>query len=52
MSYGRSTANRPPSYLSDDGIGYVLEAAPRSIAPTTDVPLQPHPSERPEWPRS
>jgi len=49
MPTGRpTTANRPPSYVSDDGIDYVLEAAPRSIAPTADVPLPPHPSERPE----
>ncbi len=53
MSSGRpTTANRPPSYVSDDGIDYVLEAAPRSIAPIADVPLPPHPSERPQWPRS
>ncbi|KUJ18049.1 uncharacterized protein LY89DRAFT_36150 [Mollisia scopiformis] len=46
------TANRPPSYLSDDGVDYVVEAAPRSIAPTTDVPLPPHPSERGRaWPQ-
>ncbi|KAH8687670.1 hypothetical protein BGZ60DRAFT_522319 [Tricladium varicosporioides] len=45
------TANRPPSYISDDGIDYVVEAAPRSIAPITDVPLPPHPSERGRvWP--
>jgi hypothetical protein len=36
---------RPPSYASDDGVSYVVEAQPRSIAPTTDVPLPPHPSE-------
>ena len=41
-----TTANRPPSYISEDGVDYVIEAAPRSIAPTTDVPLPPHPSER------
>jgi len=41
-----ATAHRPPSYISDDGIDYVVEAAPRSIAPTTDVPLPLHPSER------
>lgn len=50
-SQGRSTerpttANRPPSYISEEGIDYVIEAQPRSIAPTTDVPLPPHPSER------
>lgn len=36
---------RPPSYASDDGVSYVVEAQPRSIAPTTDVPLPVHPSE-------
>lgn len=41
-----TTANRPPSYISEDGIDYVVEAQPRSIAPTTDVPLPVHPSER------
>lgn len=41
-----ATANRPPSYVSEDGIEYIIEAAPRSIAPTYDVPLPPHPSER------
>jgi hypothetical protein len=45
------TANRPPSYISEDGVDYVIEAQPRSIAPTTDVPLLPHPSERGRgWP--
>ncbi|KAH7351189.1 hypothetical protein BKA65DRAFT_253741 [Rhexocercosporidium sp. MPI-PUGE-AT-0058] len=39
-------ANRPPSYISEDGVEYIIEAAPRSIAPTYDVPLPPHPSER------
>lgn len=37
---------RPPSYVSEDGVSYVVNAAPRSIAPTTDVPLPPHPAER------
>ncbi|CAJ2502993.1 Uu.00g103870.m01.CDS01 [Anthostomella pinea] len=36
---------RPPSYASDDGVDYVVEARPRSMAPLTDVPLPPHPSE-------
>ncbi|KAF4450649.1 hypothetical protein F53441_6310 [Fusarium austroafricanum] len=36
---------RPPSYISEDGISYVVEAQPRSTAPTTEVPLPPHPSE-------
>ncbi|KAI1474426.1 hypothetical protein F4774DRAFT_337767 [Daldinia eschscholtzii] len=36
---------RPPSYASEDGVSYVVEARPRSMAPLTDVPLTPHPSE-------
>lgn len=36
---------RPPSYASEDGVAYVIEAQPRSIAPTTEVPLPVHPSE-------
>jgi len=49
-----TTANRPPSYISENGVDYVIEAAPRSIAPTTDVPLPPHPSERGRiaWPQA
>ncbi len=39
------SAPRPPSYISDDGVSYVVEAQPRSVAPTTDVPLPQHPSE-------
>ncbi|KAI8718005.1 hypothetical protein NCS52_00878100 [Fusarium sp. LHS14.1] len=42
---GAQSGPRPPSYVSEDGISYVVEAAPRSTAPTTDVPLPPHPSE-------
>ncbi|KAK8116637.1 uncharacterized protein PG998_004918 [Apiospora kogelbergensis] len=51
----RPTTARPPSYASEDGVAYVVEARPRSMAPLTDVPLQPHPSEaetmphRPAW---
>ena len=52
----RPATARPPSYISDDGVAYVVEAQPRSIAPTTDVPLPVHPSEvgrvsvdRPTW---
>jgi hypothetical protein len=41
----RPQSRRPPSYSSDDGVSYVVEAQPRSIAPTTDVPLPQHPSE-------
>ncbi|KAK3400669.1 hypothetical protein B0T20DRAFT_151056 [Sordaria brevicollis] len=32
------TLRRPPSYSSDDGVSYVVEAQPRSIAPAADVP--------------
>lgn len=42
---GTTGVRRPPSYASDDGVSYVVEARPRSMAPTTDVPLPPHPSE-------
>lgn len=42
----RTTVPRPPSYASDDGVSYVVEARPRSIAPTTNVPLPPHASGR------
>lgn len=42
---GRPRVLRPPSYASDDGVSYVVEAQPRSIAPTTDVPLGQHPAE-------
>ncbi|KIN05727.1 hypothetical protein OIDMADRAFT_16961 [Oidiodendron maius Zn] len=44
------TTNRPPSYISEDGVHYVLEAQPRSIAPAEDVLLPPHPAERTLWP--
>ncbi|OHE90586.1 hypothetical protein CORC01_14112 [Colletotrichum orchidophilum] len=44
-----SIGPRPPSYASEDGVSYVVEARPRSMAPAamTDVPtsLPPHPSE-------
>lgn len=38
-------APRPPSYASEDGVAYIIEAQPRSIAPTAEVPLPVHPSE-------
>ena len=43
----RTTVPRPPSYASDDGVSYVVEAQPRSIAPTGEVPLRTslHPAE-------
>lgn len=36
---------RPPSYVSEDGVSYIVEARPRSMAPTMDVPLPVHPAE-------
>ncbi|KAK4120072.1 hypothetical protein N657DRAFT_580447, partial [Parathielavia appendiculata] len=32
-SISRTTVPRPPSYSSDDGVSYVVDARPRSIAP-------------------
>lgn len=32
-SRGRATVPRPPSYSSDDGVSYVVDARPRSMAP-------------------
>ena len=46
-----ATAHRPPSYVSENGVDYVVEAAPRLFAPNTDLPLPPHPSERGAWSR-
>ncbi|CAI6339716.1 unnamed protein product [Periconia digitata] len=52
---------RPPSYVSDDGVSYIVEAAPRSIAPSHSGVSDIHPAWRPgyavsevpmeEWPR-
>ncbi|CAG9982089.1 unnamed protein product [Clonostachys byssicola] len=36
---------RPPSYASDDGVSYVVEAVPRSVAPSSTESMPPHPSE-------
>lgn len=36
---------RPPSYASEDGVAYVIEAQPRSIAPSSETSLPIHPSE-------
>ncbi|KAL7920780.1 hypothetical protein ACQKWADRAFT_150164 [Trichoderma austrokoningii] len=43
-----TTGPRPPSYASDDGVSYVVEAVPRSIAPSASAsePQLVHPSER------
>lgn len=30
---GTSTARRPPSYVSEDGVSYLIEARPRSTVP-------------------
>lgn len=52
------TGPRPPSYISEDGVDYVVEARPRSIAPTAfapqmvEAPVPPlpvHPSEAGRW---
>ncbi|PQE25644.1 U5 snRNP complex subunit protein [Rutstroemia sp. NJR-2017a BBW] len=51
LSERPSTANRPPSYMSDDGVGYVVEAAPRSTVPGGEDSLPPHPAERSGWSR-
>lgn len=37
---------RPPSYVSEDGVSYVVEARPRPMVPAMDVPLPVHPAER------
>ncbi|KAL7928356.1 hypothetical protein V8C35DRAFT_243235 [Trichoderma chlorosporum] len=42
-----TTGPRPPSYISEDGVSYVVDAVPRSIAPASDGDHQlVHPSER------
>jgi hypothetical protein len=39
--------NRPPSYATEDGVRYVMDAQPRSTAPDANVEVVPlHPSER------
>ena len=43
LESGQATANRPPSYISDDGVEYVIEAQPRT---TVSDRLPVHPSER------
>ncbi|KAL7951975.1 hypothetical protein V8C42DRAFT_23456 [Trichoderma barbatum] len=37
---------RPPSYISEDGVSYVVDAVPRSIAPAEGDQQPMHPSER------
>jgi hypothetical protein len=51
---------RPPSYVSEDGVSYIVEAAPRSVAPSHTGVSEIHPAWRPgfamseirpnEWP--
>ncbi|KAF4970006.1 hypothetical protein FZEAL_10125 [Fusarium zealandicum] len=48
---GAQSGPRPPSYVSEDGISYVVEATPRSTAPTAEVSLPLHPSEVGRLPR-
>ncbi|CAE7220616.1 hypothetical protein CFE70_010486 [Pyrenophora teres f. teres 0-1] len=38
---------RPPSYASEDGVSYILEAEPRSTAPVGDAYSEIHPAWRP-----
>ncbi|KAF2735723.1 hypothetical protein EJ04DRAFT_434341 [Polyplosphaeria fusca] len=38
---------RPPSYVSEDGVSYVVEAAPRSTAPASSGVSDIHPAWRP-----
>jgi hypothetical protein len=40
-----STANRPPSYMSDDGVSYVISATPQTASSQEHSPLPTHPSE-------
>ncbi|KAK2034066.1 hypothetical protein LX32DRAFT_689665 [Colletotrichum zoysiae] len=45
-SEGSHSGPRPPSYASEDGVSYVVDARPRSMAPAmTDVSTPPHLSE-------
>jgi hypothetical protein len=47
ISEQASSLNRPPSYATDDGVRYVMEAQPRSTAQDADADALPtHPSER------
>lgn len=38
---------RPPSYVSEDGVSYVVEARPRSVAPVANVQMVPMPMPMP-----
>jgi len=47
ISEQTSSPNRPPSYATEDGVRYVMEAQPRSTAQDADSAALPiHPSER------
>jgi hypothetical protein len=53
---------RPPSYVSEDGVSYITEAVPRSVAPSHSGVSDIHPAWRPgyavsevamdQWPRA
>jgi hypothetical protein len=43
---GEEGTRRPPSYISDDGVGYVVEVAPRRLFGAVEDPLPVHPAER------
>lgn len=40
---------RPPSYVSEDGVSYIVEAAPRSVAPSHSGVSEIHPAWRPGY---
>lgn len=40
---------RPPSYVSEDGVSYIVEAAPRSTAPSHSGVSDIHPAWRPGY---
>ncbi|KAI9771170.1 MAG: hypothetical protein M1840_002521 [Geoglossum simile] len=40
-----NTANRPPSYISDDGVSYAISATPQTVYSEEHSPLPTHPSE-------
>jgi hypothetical protein len=42
-------APRPPSYVSEDGVSYITEAAPRSIAPLQEGSTSPPNGIHPAW---
>ncbi|KAF3035861.1 hypothetical protein E8E11_005053 [Didymella keratinophila] len=42
-------APRPPSYVSEDGVSYITEAAPRSVAPPQEGSTSPPNGVHPAW---